>query len=46
MASRVITIIIGNDVTKISDVAYSAQKSINVYAAATVPTPATPWKTE
>lgn len=40
MASRVITIIIGNDVTKISDVAYSAQKSINVYAAATVPTPA------
>lgn len=40
MASRVITIIIGNDVTKISDVAYSAQKSINVYAAAAVPTPA------
>ncbi|MCM1307659.1 MAG: pilus assembly protein PilM [Butyrivibrio sp.] len=40
MASRVITIIIGNDVTRISDVAYSAQKSINVYAAATVPTPA------
>ncbi len=40
MASRVITIIIGNDVTKISDVAYSAQKSINVYAAATVATPA------
>lgn len=39
MASRVLTITIGNDVAKLCDVAYSAQKSIQVFAAVTVVAP-------
>lgn len=40
MASRVLTITIGNEVTRICDAAYSAQKTIMVYSAITIPTPA------
>ena len=40
MASRVLTITIGNDNIKLCDVSYSAQKSIQVLAAVSVPTPA------
>lgn len=39
MASRVLTITIGNDAAKLCDVAYSAQKSIQVFSAVTVPVP-------
>ncbi len=39
MASKVLTISIGNEYTKICEVTYSAQKAVHVHAAATVPTP-------
>lgn len=39
MASRVVTIIIGNEQIKICEVSYSSQKVVHVYASATVPTP-------
>ena len=40
MTSRVLTITIGNEVTRICDAGYSVQKTIMVYTAITIPTPA------
>ncbi len=39
MASKVLTITLGNEYIKICEVSYSAQKSVHVHAAVTIPTP-------
>lgn len=40
MASKVLTITIGNDYTKISEVLYSSHKLVHVYFSKSIPTPA------